>query len=95
MSGAYQALEVWGSQHRPCCLSRSREVPEHGLAYWHGQGRARLWKSVTYVARACFSCTSQVFISNARTGWSVRASGSLGQLWHGRAAQHGLGRARL
>ncbi|KDP42722.1 hypothetical protein JCGZ_23662 [Jatropha curcas] len=73
-SGACQALEVWMSQHGLRCLARSGEVPEHG--------RARLWKSGTYVARACFSCTGQVFISNAgtgvrfSTGWGVRASGS-------------------
>ncbi|KDP26933.1 hypothetical protein JCGZ_21026 [Jatropha curcas] len=79
-SGACQPMEVWMPQHGPRYLARSGEVPEHRRASWHEQGRARLWKSGIYVARACFSCTGQVFISNAGTGvrlnmgWGVHAS---------------------
>ncbi|KDP37499.1 hypothetical protein JCGZ_05938 [Jatropha curcas] len=53
------------------------------------------------VARACFRGTAPDCIFNAGTsvrlnmGWGVCVSGGPGQLWHGRAAQHGLGRARL
>ncbi|KDP33239.1 hypothetical protein JCGZ_13511 [Jatropha curcas] len=90
-SEACQALEVWGSQHGRASVAWSGEVPEHGRAHWHGQGRALLWKSRSCVALACFSCTGQVSISSAGTGvllgtaWGVHLSGSLRHLRHGRA----------
>ncbi|KDP27540.1 hypothetical protein JCGZ_20105 [Jatropha curcas] len=86
-----QALEVWGSQHGPCGSARSRGVPGHGRAYWHGYGCALFWKCGSCVALACFSCTGQVSISSVRTGvlfgtaWGVHLSGSPRHLRLGRA----------